>query len=408
MIKKILGYIHIESFGLLEMLFAFFMILTGYKYGSLRFDLLTLLLMDVLALKRGKGIRLYRPLFYIAVYVILHELFLLLFVKDIPPTHINFVLGLAIHLFSIFIIAPALEYEKLKSALFLVSAISMAGIIYHFLIIQTGGSVTPIKLPFFPEMAETSRLYEEGLRPKGFYWEPAAFITFILVPLFIALRERYTIWAIMIVFTMFLSSSTTGIALSTTMVGIYILTQKVSIKFKLLTAVVMVAMLAILFMGNLFEPGMTKIRETEVETTARLINGPELVEHMPKEHLVFGFPDSHVWDYYMKNPEIKRANLILSEDHDYIFVATFWHVLAKDGIVGLVLLLYLYLIIMIRERELLPYLGALFIALFTSGIFFSSAFTYEFSFILAVIYHIYQSEEDEFENQGIGYQYGSV
>lgn len=408
MIKKALEYIHVENFGLLEIIFAFFMILSGYKYGALRFDLLALLIMDALALKRGKGIRLYRPLFYIAIYVILHEVFLMFFIKDIPATHVNFVLGLAIHIFSIFIIAPALEYDKLKSALFLVSAISMAGIIYHFIIIQTGGSVSPIKLPFFPEMAETSRLYEEGVRPKGFYWEPAAFITFILAPLYIALRERYTIWAIIIVFTMFLSSSTTGIALSTTMVGIYILTQKVSLKFKVLTAVVIAAMLAILFMGSLFEPGLTKIRETEVETTARLINGPELVEHMPKEHLVFGFPDSHVWDYYMKNPEIKRASLILNEDNNYIFVATFWHVLAKDGIVGLALLLYLYLIIMIRERELLPYLGALFIALFTSGIFFSSAFTYEFSFILAIIYHICQSEEYEFEDQGIGNQYGSV
>lgn len=386
--QAVIDKFNIRNLGFIELLFAFFLILSGYKYGALRFDMLVLLIMDFISIKRQHKPFLYRPLFLMFLFLIFHEILLFGYVKNLPSSHLNLIIGLIIYVFSIMIIVPAIDYKKLVSSLYFVALISILGIAYHFVMIQSGASVTPIKLPFFPEMISDSRLYEEGLRPKGFYFEPAAFITFIIIPLFVSLYERRYLWTTLIVFSMFLSTSTTGIAISLVIVATYVVTQKVKTRYKFAIALMSLLMVYMLLTGDIFKAGLEKIETTDVETNIRLHNGPELINNMPFKHIVFGFPQSHIYDYYVHTPYLKGANLFVRGE--YVFVPTFWQVLAKEGLIGMFLFLSLYIKIAYWHREILPLLAGLGVMLFTTGTFFSSAFTYQFIFIL--VFCIYSSK----------------
>lgn len=375
--KKKMNYLDLNQIGSLELIFAFYPILSGYAYGALKMDLLVLLVMDVIVLFRPRKKWLScLPLLWLMFFILLHELILFFYLGADRVYLFNTIIGYFITFVSIFIIAPALNYKKLVGALMWVGILSAGGILYHFYMIQTGGFCHPIKLPFMPALASDTRLFEEVSRPTSFYWEPAAFVTYMMVPLFISLHQRKFLLTGGIIFVMFLSTSSTGILLSILICGVYILTQKVKLRYKLILLSLASIMIVFLLSSEMFEAGITKIEKMDIENTSRLINGPSLIMNMPLEHLIIGMTEANVIDYNRINP----SNLIWTRSGD-IFVSSFWLVWAKFGIIGLFLYLNLYYRLIKTNIQLLPYGLILIIAMFFQGFMFSAIFAFQIIFM---------------------------
>lgn len=380
--KKLIHYLSIDNIGTLELLFAFYCILSGYSWGVVKGNILFLFIMAVLAYirKEKKTVKM-KELTWLVVFVAIHEIVLAI-VINAPGYMINNTISALISCSFIYPIVRALKIEKMKGALNFVAIISIIGIVYHYIVIRNGGVVTPIPLPFMPELEATSRLYEEGNRPTSFYWEPAAFVTYMMVPLFLSLRDKKFIWSIVIIVSMFLSTSTTGITMSLFMLVCYLFTQKINIKYKVLIVVIAGAFIWSLFSTDLFSAGLDKMSQTDIESTSRTVNGPAIVLNMPFIDILTGMPAANPYDYYMSGGFYSNE-IVVKENA--IYCSTIWLVLAKYGILGVFLFLWLYVKPIKVTREIMPFIIVLFVSMFfqsftigTSGFVFQMIFIYVF------------------------------
>ena len=390
--RKIIDYLHLDQVGLLEMFFAFYCILSGYTYGSLLGTFVFMLVMAALALHRGKinDVSM-RKLGVLYTFIALHECILILILGN-HGSLLNMLISITIVMICMFPIARAIDYNKMVGALNWVALISIGGIIYHFLIIRTGGVVYPIKLPFMPEMDATSRLYTEMYRPSSFYWEPAAFVTFMMVPFFISLYEKKFIWSTIIVVSLFLSTSSTGILMSVAMLTAYIVTQKVEARYKFGALVVGFTVFLILTNTEYFIAGVEKIETTDIESTSRLVNGPLMVKAMPFADIITGMQASTPYEYYMNGGFV--ANGILLKN-DNMYVSAFWFVLAKYGIIGLLLFISLYFDFVKRCRASIPFMVYVFCSLFFQSLKPGDAgFAFHVVFLYVFVYYSNLSQNE--------------
>ena len=380
--KRLVQYLSLNQIGALELVFAFYCILSGYGWGIVKGNILFLLIMAIIAyLRKKKNDIQLREIKWLMIFVAIHES-VLAFVINAPGYMINNTISALLSCLFMFPIVKAIRMDKLIGAINCAAIVSIVGIVYHYLIIRSGGTVTPIPFPLLGGVDANSRLYEEGLRPTSFYWEPAAFVTYMMVPLFLSLKEKKYIWSAIIIASMFLSTSTTGITMSLLMLVCYVFTQKVSMKSKTMITIIACAFIWMLFSTDLFSAGMDKIENTDIESASRTINGPAMVFNMPTLHLVTGMPAANPYDYYISGG-FKSLDIIIKDDT--IFCSTIWLVLAKYGIIGILLFLWLYIKPLKTSREILPYMVMLFASMFfqsytigTGGFVFQLIFIYVF------------------------------
>lgn len=383
--KKIINYFHINEIGGLELLFAFYLILSGYTYGPVSFTWLVLLIMDVWAIKRKVVFSFFKPILYLLIFYLIHELIVLAFFSGFASYHINRVFSSLIVLSSVFIIVPALDYKKMVGSLYVVAIISMVGLLYHYFLLASGrfGDIHPLTLPFLPEMSTDSRSFEIILRPTSFYWEPAAYVTFMMVLLFLALWEKKYLFAGVILVLNLLSTSTNGIILSFLMVVIFVFTQKIGTWSRILIVVASVFLVSFLLTSDIFEQGVQKMEmeSADVQGSIRLSNGPNLIKAIPSSDLIFGIPAANIDDYYKMNPSIHSASIGFT-DKDTIYVTDLWMVLIKYGIIGLLLYLNVFYSILKRQRLIWPYLFVLIVAMFSQSVFLGSTYAFQIIFML--------------------------
>lgn len=385
----------ITNFGLLEFLFAIYPLLVGYSFGFIKFDLLFLLIIMTFALLKKGKIIVFKPLLVLSIFIILHEIILMVLLDSTPMYLINNNISLFLCLLSVFVITPNLDYERLSNAFMFIGVICMLGIVYHFALLQLGYSITPIKLPFLPDMNYESRLYELGNRPVSFFMEPASFITYMMIPLFISLVNKRMIWVAVIIVSIFLSTSSTGIILSMFLLIIYFFTEKLTIGKKLLIVCLSLVFVGFVLNTPYFEFGINKIKNTDIERTSRLINGPLLISSMPIKHLIFGMNTPNILEYYKTSATTVK---LLFTKSGFIFVSSFWLLIAKFGIVGLLLNLNVLYFIARKYKQLIPYLAVLFVAMFSQGFFFNSTYVVQYVFILVFCL---QQQKDLYGNRYI-------
>ena len=387
--RKLLKYIGINKLGFLELIVAMYPILMGYQYGSIPCTLLFLIIMDILAIFRPKrGAIPSKLMKWLTAFVIVHEVILCVTMRNLPSYHINSIVSLVIVMVSIFIITPRVEYEKLVSSINLVAVICMAGIVYHFALLQMGQYITPIKVPFMPDLNSASRLYNEVRRPCSFFWEPQSYCTFMSVPLFLSLVDKKYTWASTIILSMFLSTSTTGIAISILSLIVFVVTQDVSRYQRFFVVVIGAALIVFLFTSDYFSSGVQKMENTSYETSSRLYNGPTFIANMEKSDLILGINNSNVYDYYREG----HVDAFLMEKYDTIFMPSFWNALAKFGLLGIILFLGVYLEPLKDYRQLMIFVIPLIVALFTNPDFLGGLFSFEFIIIYSYMINFKKNE----------------
>lgn len=376
-----------SSYGFIELIYAFLPILAEYSAGGIPFAFILSILVPVLAFVKTHRLWIYKPYLFLIGYVMLHELLLCATMATLPSYHINSMITLFTVIISPIFIVPALNFEKLFNSLLLVAVICGIGMVYHYLLIRNGELVTSLKIPLLPVEANHTRLMEELNRPLSFFVEPASYATFMMVPLFLCLLRNKYIFTVLILITLFLSTSTTAVIESIIVIVIYLMTV-VSRQYRFRAIVLSVMLIAVgYFIQNsvLFEATFQKIDETEIDENARLMNGPIVISSLKIENYFFGVNNANISDYMTDN---KLTSFVFygKDDYHYLFVATFWSILIRFGVPGLLQYLFLFYSFYRREKSLLPYILCLAAGWFFQGIALSIMFTWQVCIMATYIY----------------------
>lgn len=378
MVSRIMKYLQLQKVGFLELLVALYPILAGYSYGVIHGNILFILLCAVVSLFKKRHVVKTTWLNILIIFILLHETLLM---AVIPPNgyFINNTISILIICVCIIPIVRAIDYEKLVGSLNWVAILSIGGLVYQAGIVMAGGTVSPLKLPFMPDLDTDSRLFEVVVRPSSFFWEPAALVTFLMVPLFISLTQKKYLWSGVLILSMFLSTSSTGILMSLVMLVVYVFTQKIKLRTRLFVLIFGAALTFALLNSPYFEAGVDKIENTDPEKNARLMNGIFLYNSLNTTEKFLGIEAANVDDYY-------SAHGGMYYGVGSVFVPTFWHTLAKYGIVGLFIFLCIYFRLLIKDRSLIPYILVLFISMFFQSMSIgSSGFAYQLIFLYSYV-----------------------
>ena len=386
--RKILDYLNLREIGFLEFLVALYPILSGYSYGRIHLALLALLFMDVFAYKKRSYRISYKPIISVVVFCIIHELFLFSYLGFNNTSILVNVIYMWLFCYSIFIITPAICLTKLKGSFNLVAIISIIGLFYHIALINSGGIVSPIKLPFLPTPDQTSRLFEEGVRPVSFFWEPSAFASYLVYPLMLSLIDKKFIWSIILVFCSAMSTSTNGVVFSLVLISVYLLTQDIKKTYKISFVLFGVTLIYFILQADLsmLEYSREKITSTDIQETARTSNGPFLLLEMPIWHIIWGMPANDVFEYLMSG-NISGSNLIYNVEEKAVYISAFWYVWAKFGILGFLLYFYSYIKAMFMDKAIIPYIILLLVATFTQCVVFNATYVTQFIFIFCIMHN---------------------
>lgn len=381
MLKKIIRYLNLRDIGGLEMLIAIYPILAGYSYGIVNCNMLFIIIAALTAIltkqKHSRNIKC-SWLVYLIIFVAIHEV-LLMTVIPVKGYFINNTISVLLICACIIPIVKAINYEKLVGCLNWVSIFTIIGLLYQVSIVFAGGTVSPIKLPFMPDMGADTRLHEVVIRPSSFFWEPAAMVTFLMIPMFISLVQKKFLWTGIIMIAMFLSTSSTGILMSFVMLSVYVLTQKINFTTRVFVVILGLGLVYFLLNSSYFESGLNKIANTDPEKNARLMNGVFLFDSMSVSDKLWGIEAANIDEYYEKSGGTYYGV-------GSVFVPAFWLSWAKYGIFGLIIFLGMYISFVKKNKTLLPYIAVIFISMFFQSISIgSSGFAYQLIFLYAYV-----------------------
>lgn len=189
------------------------------------------------------------------------------------------------------------------------------------------------------------------------------------------INKRF-IWTIIIVLSMMLSTSTTGIILAPVVLLTYAFTQNKSTKVKIGYLFLTIAVGWLLFNLSIFEQGVDKLENVDASTNMRLTSGLEYIKHLDKTFLIFGIPSANPTDFFLSGG-VRGADLSVGLNSGSIYISTFWLVLIKFGIIGLFLYILSICYPARKNKETLLYIVPLLCGLFSNPDFINSAFALE-------------------------------
>lgn len=313
---------------------------------------------------------------------------------SVPSYFVNSFIADIIYLVSIVLIVPHIDFEKLKNSIYIVAIICLGGLLYHVLMIQTGHSIQPIKLPFMPEMGAQARLYSYLDRPTSFFWEPQSYASFMLVPLFFLLREKKMMYAFIVAASMILSTSTTGIVMALFMIGFFLLTQKQKAWHRILGVVAVIGLVYFLLYSSFTSTGLEKLQNMDIEESNRTINGVLIAKELNFFDLLFGVPFANLQDAYEAG-YITRSIIVHADGE--VFVSAFWICLCCQGLIGLFFFMGVYWDMYKKSKAVLPYLTCIVISLFSNPDILGAPYIFQIMIMYAFITYR-QNEQIEYSN----------
>ncbi|MCQ4875166.1 hypothetical protein [Butyricimonas paravirosa] len=378
MFRKIIDYLNLRQVGGLELFFALSMVLSAYSFMGIPMQVILWggLFAMLFFKRRSVSFSAFRPLLVLAIFVLIHD-FLYLFIAN---GNLNAFIMQILYFGCMLMAVNVFNIEKLKGSLNLVAIISMIGLFYQWRIIAAGGDVRPIQIPFL-EMSQ-NRLATFSIRPSSFFMEPAAYVAFMYIPLAFSLIERKFVWTAAIILSEFLTTSTTGLLTSFIMLIVYVFTQKVNFKIRLLTVLMGVGVVFALTYFEVFQTGVNKLENTDVETNMRLVQGPYVVSTMKSEEMIFGVPYHNAYEYCLDG---RAPNVVFYKEE--VYMSTTWILILKYGFVGLFLYLLFYYRIARGNRQALPLVICLVATMFSSGYGLSGTFVYTGIPLLLLYYY---------------------
>lgn len=374
--------------GLLEFMFALFPIVSGYTLGPIPVHLWWLLIMDIIAynrygLKIKKIPKKYNYLFW---FVTIHNLLWTVVIQQHVSIHINLSIGTFIIMSSFYLICPVIDFEKFKNSLKPLTILSILGMVYCVVMLTRGVFIGQLPLPPFEQSREldiTTNIIR--LRPNSFFPEPQAFCTYMQIPLFLCLLYKKYLVAFVIMISMVLSTSTTGLVVPFLMVGIYFFTQKVSIKWRIFIIGIIICSSLLITKTSLFEATMNKAANTELSENERTSVGFITLPQLNYAELLLGIPYTDLGHMYDAGRIRGDYMLLGNRGMHTIFVPTFWTIWFQYGIIGLLLYFSIYYEIYKKSKLLLPFLGTVLVTMFSNSESVGGTFVYQLCFMYCFI-----------------------
>lgn len=377
MIKKIISYLELNHIGVVEVLFAATPLLSGFGLKGLPLSVLMWVILIVLSFivpPRLSFSFVRFPAFTLFVlYWVIHTLFILL----LSEVNINSCIAQLLFFLSVFVVTPIIDFRRLKGSLNWIAIITLIGLLFQLPEVFSGGVVHPISIPGL-DMPE-SRLENSIIRPSSFFMEPAAYVGFMVFPLFLSLLDRKFIWSSILILSIFLTGSTTGIVVVFIILIVYTMTQNVELKNKVLVIILGLALLYAFTTLGIFNVGLEKLGETNVETNVRLSQGRYIVSTMLPNELLFGAPFSDAYHYCISG----RATDVYYYGES-VFMPTLWSIILLYGIFGLVLYSIVHYSLFRQSRQTLPCLGYLFATWFSGGVGIGWQFAFSLIILLCI------------------------
>ena len=374
-INGIINYLNLRDVGLLEMVFALTPILSGFDVKGVPLSLLMWVFLVLIATLQGnlKKTKLFKPLLFFVAYWLAHEI-VVMFLDNV---NFNGFIAQIIYFSSVFILYPNLEGKKVRGCFNWVAIIAIFGIVYQWSLIVRGNLIHPLEIPGL-QMSE-SRLLSESLRPSSFFMEPAAYVEFMLFPLFLSLLDKKRLWTVTIILSIFLSTSTTGIVLSFIILATSVFVERFNIRSVFLIFLIGTALFYSLTHFEAFNEGINKIQNTDTDSNVRLTQGLQVVRSMSSEDFLFGVPFDNIFNF------CKAKNLANVEYYgDNVFVPTFWGILILYGIVGLIFYINIYIQLFKKNRVLFPFLICVVAMWFSGGYGIQNSFAFSTIFLLVI------------------------
>lgn len=394
-----------RRWSLLETMFALYLVVSGWVLSPIPVYMWWAILMDIVAYKRYgfnpmRMPKSYRFLFW---FIMVHQFLWVFVVSNLSSVYFNFWFSMIITMGSVFFVAPVLDYKKIKSPIAVITIISIFGLFYQLLLLFQGVPVGQLTIPPFASSRDiTNADFLALLRPSSFFGEPAMYCEYMLVPLFICLVDKKFIYAFIIVISMLLTTSTTGVVLSFLMLGAFFLTQKVALRWKLLVVIGAVIIGLAMTKSSFFENTMTKVNNTDLSENERTSIGLTVIPQLKAHEIIFGIPYANISDMY--NAGRLKIDTFMWYDEKgkaEVFVSSIWNILFMFGVFGLFLYLLFYYKLFHQSRLLFPYFIAVFAKMFSDPTAVGSSFLFEICFMMCFIRwdqkNSYQSRNIEFK-----------
>ena len=207
----------------------------------------------------------------------------------------------------------------------------------------------------------------------SFFSEPQAYISF-MVPLYILLLKKKNIkFAIPVVISFLLSTSSTGILVVAIITFIWGIKYIKNVKYKVGFMAIFILFLVAFYNLDIFQFAQDKILNINVKNNVRISNGFKLFASLPFDDQIIGIGggnSAHYWGDYLSNDNYSNS---------------FAKILIEYGIIGAVALI-IFLISQFRERNEVIQLSIIYIivAMFGQTILFNS--WQLFTFVIMYIY----------------------
>lgn len=369
-------YLNLGNVGVLELLFALTPLLSGYGLGNIPMSVLMwVVLLVVIFLQHGRlTLKNFMPLTFFAIYWVVHSIVIMIY----DDVNMNGFIAQLLYFFAVYALYPNMDSKKLKGSLNWVAFIAIAGLLYQWTFVLRGEMVHPLEIPGL-EMSD-ERLEQLNLRPSSFFMEPAAYVAFMVCPLAFSLMERKFIWAGVLILSIYLTTSTTGLVGSFIMLGASLIRKERNLKSYVWNAILGGLLIYSLFNFDVFEYGVTKFENTDTETNVRLVQGRYVVSTMRPNEYYFGAPYSTAYNYCLAG----RAPDVLYYGKS-VYMSTLWQMILLYGVIGLLLYLNIYLQILRKDWRTLPLVAFLCAVMFSSSYAVGSSFIYTLIVLLMIV-----------------------
>ena len=374
-------YLNLKDIGGLELFFSITPMLAGFSLLGIPMSLLMWVILVAIVMMQGNiHMGKFKPMSIFVAYWAIHD-FLIMFVDNV---NIIGEIQQVIYFLSFFLLFPRLNFEKLKGSMNWIALIAMGGLLYQWGFVVAGEGVHPLQIPglTMPE----GRLEQLSLRPSSFFMEPSSYVAFMVCPLAMALLEKKYPWAIVLILSIFLTTSTTGLVASFIMLAMSVFGKRM--RGISIIGIFIVGFCLYYALTNLeiFELGVEKVENTDVNSNVRLSQGPYVVSTMESAEFVFGAPYISAYNYC-----ISKGVMNVVFYGDSVYISTFWFLILCYGVVGLLLYLNIFFYIAKKSRVTWPLLAFLLATIISSSYRFSIVFI----FIMVVLMVIIKNEQME-------------
>ena len=325
------------------------------------------------------------PLSYLITFIILSDVSLIIYTNgDLSSSFFNRESFLLVQMLSLFFLSSNINHRVITKAIYILALIVSLGVLYHVFLISLGQAVSTIAFVSF----EASRFSEVVYRPLSVFPEPAAIVSFLIIPLYLLMNDGKIFYSILLSIVILLTTSSTGIYYLLVMWAYWLLKSENTNLVKWSIIFTLFIVIITFLTTNTFKSSSEKISQDleDIQTTdfqmlegnIRLFSGPLLFSTLNPAQILFGLRSSSVDDYVNNSTGSSLDYLKIGRK---IFLPSFWLIWASYGLVGLILYLNIFYRFYKKNKRLAPLMLVLVTGMFIQKIGLGPVFMFYFIFL---------------------------